>query len=146
MFLLYKANIIQPWQKRYITLLNKHYINRLTLSKDNIPYKLFKSLGLWYPNRYEIDLSNEVLNIDFGQGAAKISEFKVGVWKKYLPISLVRAHAPGVSRVGRYFFRTQTLTSNIFAFPWLKSIFSTSFERSISYLFGDQSPRLLNDI
>ena len=32
-----------------------------------------------------MDLSNEVLNIDFDQGAAKISEVKVGVRKKYLP-------------------------------------------------------------
>ena len=35
-----------------------------------------------------MDLSNEVLSIDFGQGAAKISEVKVGGWKmeiiKYL--------------------------------------------------------------
>ena len=38
--------------------------------------------------RYEIDLSNEVLNIDFGQGAAKIPEVKVGVQKKYLPTQL----------------------------------------------------------
>ena len=30
------------------------------------------------PNIYEIDLSNEVLNIDFGQETAKISEVKVG--------------------------------------------------------------------
>ena len=37
------------------------------------------------PIRYEIDLSNEVLNIEFGQGAAKIPEVKVGVQKKYLP-------------------------------------------------------------
>ena len=36
-------------------------------------------------NRYEIDLSNDVLNIDFGLGDAKISEVKVGVGKKYLP-------------------------------------------------------------
>ena len=28
---------IQPWQKGYITLLNKHYINRLILSKDYTP-------------------------------------------------------------------------------------------------------------
>ena len=34
-------------------------------------------LGLLAPNRYEVDLSNEVLNIDFGQGAAKISKVKV---------------------------------------------------------------------
>ena len=42
----------------------------------------FNSLGLWSPNRYEIDLSYEVLNIDFGQGAAKISEVKVRGQKK----------------------------------------------------------------
>ena len=30
----------------------------------------------------QIDLSNEVLNINFGQGAAKISEVKVGGQKK----------------------------------------------------------------
>ena len=40
---------------------------------------------LYSPNRYEIDLSVDILNIDFGQGAAKILEVKVGVWKKYLP-------------------------------------------------------------
>ena len=47
-----------------------------------VPYqphvKSFKRFGLYSPNRSEIDLSNEVLNIDFGQGAAKISEVKVG--------------------------------------------------------------------
>ena len=69
------------------------------------------------PNRYEIDLSNEVLNIDFSQGAAKISEVKVGVQKKNLPISQVRTPVHGVSRVGRYFFRTPTLTSDIIAAP-----------------------------
>ena len=37
-----------------------------------------KALGFPSPNRYEIDLSNEVLNIDFGQGAAEIPEIKVG--------------------------------------------------------------------
>ena len=34
-------------------------------------------LGLLTPNRYEVDLSNEVINIRFGKGAAKISEVKV---------------------------------------------------------------------
>ena len=46
-------------------------------------------LGLWSPNRYGIDLSNEVINIDFGQEAAKISVVKVGGRKKYLPAYLV---------------------------------------------------------
>ena len=56
-----------------------------------------KSLGLLSPNRYEIDHLNEVLNIDFDQGAAKIPEVKVGVQKKYLPIGPVRTHAPWVT-------------------------------------------------
>ena len=64
-----------------------------------------------------MDLSNEVLNIDFGQEAAKIQEVKIGGKKKYLPISPARTQAPGVGRVGRYFFRTPTLTSDIFAAP-----------------------------
>ena len=51
-----------------------------------------------------MDLSNEVLNIDFGQGAAKIPVVKVGLRKKYLPICPVRTHQSRVSRVGRYFF------------------------------------------
>ena len=63
----------------------KPYFNRAYVvigrysSSKTVPYDSFKSLGLWSPNRYEIDLLNEVLNIDFGQGAAKISEVKVGV-------------------------------------------------------------------
>ena len=64
-----------------------------------------------------MDLSNEVLNIDFGLGAAKISEVKVGGQEKYLPISPAWTLAPGVGRVGRYFFRTPTLTPDIFAAP-----------------------------
>ena len=43
---------------------------------------MFKSLGLCPPNKYKVDLSNEVLNIDFGQEAAKISVVKVGGQKK----------------------------------------------------------------
>ena len=77
----------------------------------------FKSLRLWSPNRYEIDLSNEVLNIDFGQRDAKIPKLKVGVWKKYLLIGRFEPMGPGVSRVGRYFFQAPTLTSGIFAAP-----------------------------
>ena len=56
-----------------------YVVNRDILSQDYIPLESFRNLGLWSPNRYEIDLSNEVLNIDFDQGAAKISEVKVGV-------------------------------------------------------------------
>ena len=108
--------------------MNHHYI----------PLKAFKSLGLWSPNRYEIDLSNEILNIDFGQGAAKISEVKVGGRKTYQPTRLAPRTQVRTGQLGRYFFGPPTLTSDIFAAPRSKSMFSTSFKRSISYLFGAQ--------
>ena len=58
------------------------------------------------PNRYVMDLSNEELKIDFGQGAAKISDVKVGGRKKYLPTR----PAPGASvsnpTRGQIFFST----------------------------------------
>ena len=98
-------------------LLNKPYWNRGTLSQDYTHKKSFKSLGLCPPNRYEIDLSNEVLNIDFGQGAAKIPEVKSGVRKKYLPTWLTLGTRVRTGPLGRYFFQTLTLTSGIFAAP-----------------------------
>ena len=67
--------------------------------------------------RFEINHSNEVLNIDFGQGAAKIPGVKVGGQKKYLPSGRVRTHAVTVGLVGRYFFHPPTLTPGIFAAP-----------------------------
>ena len=42
-----------------------------------IPKKSCHDLGLLAANRYELELSNEVLFINFGQGAAKISKIKV---------------------------------------------------------------------
>ena len=78
---------------------------------------LTKSLGLCPPNRYEIDLSNEVLKIYFGQGAAKIPEVKSGVRKKYLPTRLTPATRVRTRLIGRYFSRTPTLTFGIFAAP-----------------------------
>ena len=39
-------------------------------------FKVIQSLGLLSSNIFEIDLSIEVLNIDFGQRATKISEVK----------------------------------------------------------------------
>ena len=50
--------------------------------KTSLQSQNFNSIGLWSPNRYEMDLSNEALNIDFDQGAAKISVVKVGGRKK----------------------------------------------------------------
>ena len=39
--------------------------------------KSHSKAGLLHPTRYQIDLSNNALNIDFGQKAANISEVKV---------------------------------------------------------------------
>ena len=101
-----------------------------------MPYKFYHHIALLAPNRYESDLSNEVLKIDFGQGAAKIPKVKVGVWKKYLPTRLTPDRWVRTGPIGRYFFRTPTLTYGIFAAPLPKLTFSTSFERSTLYLFG----------
>ena len=59
------------------------------------------------PNIYEIDLSNEVLNIDFGQGAAKMPEVKAGVGKKYQPTRLTPGAWVRTRLIGRYFFKLQ---------------------------------------
>ena len=40
--------------------------------------KLFHGLEFLAPNKYEIDLSNEVLNFDFGQRATKILKVNQG--------------------------------------------------------------------
>ena len=49
------------------------------LSEAKVYVKSYATALALSPNRYVIDLSNEVLNINFGQGAAKIPEIKVGV-------------------------------------------------------------------
>ena len=49
-------------------------------------------LGFQSKNRYESDLSNEVLCILVGQEAAKISEVKVGDRKKSARAARPRAH------------------------------------------------------
>ena len=52
--------------------------NKGILSKDESCWKSCHDLGFHSPNRYESDLSNEVLYALVGQEAAKISEVKVG--------------------------------------------------------------------
>ena len=56
------------------------------------------------PWAYKIDLSNEVLSIDFGQGAKKVSEVKVRGQKKYLPTRLTPGAWVRTGPIGRYFF------------------------------------------
>ena len=54
--------------------------------------KSCQGLGFHSPNRYELDLSNEVLYVLVGQEAAKISEVKVGGRKKSARAAGPRAH------------------------------------------------------
>ena len=58
---------------------NAHYISTtyiygVNLSQNFIPYDTYHELEFQAPNSYASDLSNEVLIIDFDQGAAKISK------------------------------------------------------------------------
>ena len=57
--------------------------NGVPLKEPRGHQKSYYAFELLAPNRYELDLSNEVLNIVFGQGATKISKFKVGQQKKF---------------------------------------------------------------
>ena len=104
------------------------------MSQEYIPEKSFKSLGLWSPNRYETDLLVNGLNIDFGQKAAKISEVKVGVRKKYLPTWPTLGAWVRSGLFSRYFFRTRTLISlqpfdqNQRLVPYLKDLFHICLE------------------
>ena len=134
------------YKKMYISLLNKPYWNRVSLSQDYIstlkvtqkPWTLV-SKQIWSRSL------NEVLNIDFDLGSPKISEVKIEDGKNIYQLTQTWAYRFEPGWVGRYLFRPPTLISDIFAPPWSKSMFSTSFERSFSYLFADKIPRLLSD-
>ena len=79
-------------------LLHKPYWHRATLSKDYI---------LWSPNRYEMDLSNVVLKINFGKEAAKIQEFKVGGQKNICRSAQFKPMHPGLAELADIFFNLQ---------------------------------------
>ena len=79
-------------------------------------------------------LSNEVLYILVSQEVAKIFEVKVGGGKGNSQLGQLELDAPGAGRTGRFFYRPPTLTFDIFAASWLTRLYSTSFERSDSYL------------
>ena len=104
------------------------------------------SLGLQAPNRYESDLSNEVLYALVGQKAAKISEVKVGGQKKSARSARPRVHQSRIW-LSRQFFIDLQLWPLIFLQPLdlATRAHSTSFERSDLYLFGDWKPRSWHD-
>ena len=75
-----RNRILQWCAIEFLHLLHKPYGNGGTLSQDYRPSKSLKSLELCPPNKHKVDLSNEVLIIDFGQQAAKISKIKVSAF------------------------------------------------------------------
>ena len=54
-----------------------------------------------------MDLLIEVLNIDFGQGAAKISEVKVGGKKNICQSARFKPMQPGVAELADILFKLQ---------------------------------------
>ena len=65
-------------------------------------------LGHLAPNRYVLDLSNEVLYALVGQEAAKISEAKVGGQNKNCQLSWVQIRrTKGQAELADFFFNLQ---------------------------------------
>ena len=63
-------------------------------------------LGSLASNRYELDLSNEILHIHFGQGAGKRSEVKLRGRKKIADSARFDTDAP-TPRLNQLFFDFQ---------------------------------------
>ena len=68
------------------------------------------------------------------KGQPRYQSSKLEVEECICWLCLAQTDASGVARVGRYSFQLLTLTSDIFAAPWPKSMFSTSFKRSNTYI------------
>ena len=129
-------------------LLHKHYINGFSLSQDYIP-ALKVITWPWASG------SKHIWNRSFkwstkhwfwSRGCKNIKGWN---WKleKNLPVwSRAWARQFRIWLSQQFFFQPLTLTSDIFAAPWSKWIFSTSFERSISYLFGARRQKPWYDI
>ena len=66
------------------------------------------------PNKYDIDLSNEVLKIDFGEGTAKKLKVKVEGRIKIADSAGFETDAPAPGGEPVDFFRPPTLTFDIF--------------------------------
>ena len=79
------------------------------------------------------------------KGLQRYQRSKLEVEKNICRLAQFETNALGASWVGEKFFLPPTLTSDIFVAPWPKSMFSTSFERSITYLFEDRSLRIWYD-
>ena len=71
-------------------LVNKPYVNEVTLSKQNLSQKFYKSFELKVCFKRGLDLSKEILWVSVGQLAANLQTVKVGGLKKILPHSQSR--------------------------------------------------------
>ena len=125
---------------------------------DQVKVQLKVFFALWLPAkiRYVLDLSNEILNIQFAQGAAKIWGIQVGDKKK---LGLIRNQWTRLQLNGNFLFHFQISTKfdlwyfHIFAAPWPKWIFitRTSFnpiphdllERRYYMTLGQYDPELI---
>ena len=68
---------------------------------------MFHGLELLALKKYEIGLSNELLNLDFGQGAAKISKVKVRGRKKIADSARFEQMRTGSAKWADIFFDLQ---------------------------------------
>ena len=81
-------------------------------------------------NRWDLDLSKEVLWVSGGQRAAELPAIKVGGKKKILPNGPVRTRITRAGPFGRNFFKPPTLMAGSSAVLWPTKTHSTSLERS----------------
>ena len=73
---------IQPCSKLYIQLLRKPYVNRVSLTRQNLYSKYCKYLEQNICKQMLQDLSKEVLWISVCQRASKLPAAKGGGWTK----------------------------------------------------------------
>ena len=100
-------NLVKTMVQMHPTKTPFYYISLIEIGVLSAKIIYVKSLGLQSPNRYEIDLLNEVLNINFGQEAANIPDVKVGVRKKNLPTRLTTGTRAQTGRSADIFFDLQ---------------------------------------
>ena len=93
------------------------------------------------PNRYMLELSNEVLWVHVAYVVSKISKIKVSAfwafWFSYAHASILPC-TQVLNLMAQIF---QSLIVCNFAVSWPKSMISISFERSKTYLLGARIPR-----
>ena len=73
---------LQPWPCAYKRLLNKYYVNGVSLKEQNLCLKFCHSYKLKVYSKYVIDLLKEVLLFSIDQRAANLLAIKVGGFKR----------------------------------------------------------------